>query len=167
MKHNELTIEIPNNKVVDWEESKKQNKIVLKDKQLTYADVCKKIFENKEIFFIRSNGQILGVTVEDDRFLSDANNAVSKHQLECILAKNELANVATYLNDGWKPSKNDLGFFDAWVIYATCGGCIGWTKIVDCVQNSNVLFKSSELAKRAIEILGKETIKLALEPLGF
>ena len=32
MKENELTIEIPDDKVVDWNESKKQNKIVLKDK---------------------------------------------------------------------------------------------------------------------------------------
>lgn len=28
------------------------------------------------------------------------------------------------------------------------------------------MFKSAELAQQAIEILGEETIKLALEPLG-
>ena len=44
MKENELTIEIPDGKIVDWDESKKQNKIVLKDKQLTYSDACRKLF---------------------------------------------------------------------------------------------------------------------------
>jgi len=168
MKQNELTIEIPDGKIVDWEESKKQNKIVLK--QLTYADVCEKIFENKKLFFTRSNGVIDSVPYSEGGYdcFCDKNNATTEHQLECILAKNQLANVAKYLNDGWKPSKNDLGIFDAWVIYATSGGaCIGWMKIVNCADYSNVLFKSSELAQQAIEILGEETVKLALEPLGF
>ena len=44
METNELTIEIPDGKIVDWDESKKQNKIVLKDKQLAYSDACRKLF---------------------------------------------------------------------------------------------------------------------------
>ena len=44
METKEQTIEIPNGKIVDWDESKKQNKIVLKDKQLTYGDIRNKIY---------------------------------------------------------------------------------------------------------------------------
>ena len=40
-----LEIEIPNNKEIDWEASAKQKQIVFKDKQLTYEDVCDKLFE--------------------------------------------------------------------------------------------------------------------------
>lgn len=168
MKKNELTIEIPDGKIVDWEESKKQNKIVLKNRQLTYEDVCKKIFENKEVFYTHSNGVIESVSNVLDGYFYDKNNATTAHQLECILAKNQLANVAKYLNDGWKPSKNNLGQFKAWVLYATPNkDRIGCVEIVDCAHNSNVLFKSFELGHQAIEILGKKTIKLALEPLGF
>ena len=32
--------------------------------------------------------------------------------------------------------------------------------------SSRIIFKTKELAQQAIEILGEETVKLALEPLG-
>lgn len=161
MKENELTIEIPNNKVVDWDESKKQNKIVLKDKQLTYDDICKELF-SKEYYYICGSGEIVG-SFCSPRFLSDVNNAVSKHQLECILAKNKLANVAKYLNDGWKRDgyNGEFGYFICKLPKEI--------EIIQCDNykfNNNVIFKSKELAQQAIDILGEETVKLALEPLG-
>jgi hypothetical protein len=168
MEIRELTIEIPNDKIVDWDESKKQNKIVLKDKQLTYKDVCKKLFEDKEVFFIDLNGNIEDVLYSDINIsLDDKNNATTAHQLKCILAKNMLANVAVYLNDGWKPSKTSSGHFKAWVLFMTPNkDFVGYTNIIDCADNSNVLFKTKELAQQTIKILGEETVKLALEPLG-
>ena len=166
MKENELTIEIPDGKIVDWEESKKQNKIVLKDKQLTYKDVCEKLF-SEHCYFIDSCGIIEHIFGCNGSNAMDKNNAATEHQLECILAKNQLANVAKYLNGEWEPYKTDLGHFDAWVLFATPDkDFAGYTKITDCAYNSNVLFRSPELAKQAMEILGEETVKLALEPLG-
>lgn len=166
MKENELTIEIPEGKIVDWDESKKQNKIVLKDKQLTYGDICEKLFKNC-LYFINERGKIELNDNVNKWMKYDANNADSKHQLECILAKNKLANVAKYLNGEWEPYKTDLGHFDAWVLFATPDkDFVGYTKITDCAYNSNVLFRSPELAKQAVKILGEETVKLALEPLG-
>ena len=96
MKENELTIEIPNGKIVDWDESKKQNKIVFKDKQLTYKDICKKLF-NGEKYYTDASGEIRSANII--QYETDPNNAITEHQLECILAKNQLANVAVYLND--------------------------------------------------------------------
>ena len=166
MKENELTIEIPDGKIVDWDESKKQNKIVLKDKQLTYDDVCKKLF-SEHYCFIESDGSVEHIFGFNGPTTMDKNNATTEHQLECILAKNMLANVAKYLNGEWKPYKTDLGHFDAWVLFATPDkDFVGYTKITDCAYNSNVLFRSPELAKQAVKILGEETVKLALEPLG-
>lgn len=165
MKENELTIEIPNNKVVDWDESKKQNKIVLKDKQLTYEDVCKKLFKS-DVYYIADNGNVKMGYIGFGH-VTDSNNASTKHQLECILAKNKLANIALYLNNGWKPDADYKGHFDAWFLYLTSDkNYIGYGKINNCCENNNVLFKSFELAHQAIEILGEETVKLALEPLG-
>ena len=164
MKENELTIEIPNDKIVDWEESKKQNKIVLKNKQLTYEDICKKLFNGKK-YYTDSSGEIRSDNII--QYETDPNNAVTEHQLECIMAKNMLANTAKYLNDGWKPDKNDTGNFDAWVLYLTPNeNYIGYVKISNYEDNSNVLFKSHKLAQQAIKILGEKIIKLALEPLG-
>lgn len=163
MKENELTIEIPDGKIVDWDESKKQNKIVLKDKQLTYKDVCEKLF-SEHCYFINSSGIIEHIFGCNGSNTMDKNNAATKHQLECILAKNKLANVAKYLNDGWKPTVGDT----AWYIISHGHNNID---IVDAdFQHSHcssrIIFKTKEFAQQAIEILGEETVKLALEPLG-
>lgn len=157
MKENELTIEIPDGKIVDWDESKKQNKVVLKDKQLTYEEICEKLFQPNGGYHICGNGEIVS------SFCTDPNtiNATSKHQLECILAKNKLANVAMYLNDGWKPSCFIFGYF-----ICVCNTKLEIRDRDDYKFNNNVIFKTKELAKQAIEILGEETVKLALEPLG-
>lgn len=166
MKENELKIEIPDGKIVDWDESKKQNKIVLKDKQLTYKDVCKELFKNKKIFYTGSGGDInivqpLDVMVD---WICNKNNATTEHQLECILAKNKLVNVAKYLNDGWKPAVEDT----AWYIISYGNNNIDIVN--DYFQHSScssrIIFKTKEFAQQAMEILGEETIKLALEPLG-
>lgn len=158
MKENELTIEIPNGKIVDWEESKKQNKIVLKDKHLTYENICKKLFEEGHFFTDEEGG--INYTAGGNIY-SCANNSATKHQLECILAKNQLANVAKYLNGGWKPSCYFFGYF-----ICVCGEELEIRNRNDYKFNNNIIFKTRELAQQAIEILGEETIKLALEPLG-
>lgn len=157
MKENELTIEIPDGKIVNWDESKKQNKIIMKDKQLTYEDVCKKLFENK-LFFTDSGGSINHSVGETSYYC--ANNSATKHQLECILAKNKLANVAKYLNDGWKPNKGDFVFCLMHWEYLSVG--------MYHFENygNQIIFKNREVAQQAVEILGEETIKLALESLG-
>ena len=162
MKENELKITIPDGKIVDWDESKKQNKIVLKDKQLTYSDICRKLFVGYGWFFTDAEGGIHH-TLGGNTY-SCANNSATKHQLECILAKNKLANVAKYLNDGWNPTVGDT----AWYIISYGHNNID---IVDAdFQHSHcssrIIFKTKELAQQAIEILREETIKLALEPLG-
>jgi len=163
MKENELTIEIPDNKVVDWDESKKQNKIVLKDKQLTYKDISKCLFFNKSCYTTGVIGNIVPVYIQQN--FEDPNKATTKHQLECILAKNQLANVATFLNDGWKPTIGD-SYITLEYFYKS--------KDVLPVPNvwygessyEQIIFHSEEDALKAIDILGEETIKLALEPLG-
>lgn len=159
MKENELTIEIPDGKIVDWEESKKQNKIILKDKQPTYDDVCK--YLKNDFYFIQSDGSV-------GYILGACNNAPNcsktRHQLECILAKNKLANVAKYLNDGWKPNKGERVFYLTY--YGDFENEVSVGEYYFGNGENLILFKTQKVAQQAIEILGEETIKLALEPLG-
>lgn len=163
MKENELKITIPDEKIVDWDESKKQNKIVLKDKQLTYKDVCRKLFVGYGWFFTDAEGGIHH-TLGGDAY-SCANNSATKHQIECILAKNKLANVAKYLNDGWNPTNTESIMYYLSMNLDKHISVISST-IYDGHYLSNIIFKTKELAQQAIEILGEETVKLALEPLG-
>ena len=154
---NKLEIEIPQGKEIDWQESARQEKIVFKKKQLTYEDVCKALFKDGH-WFINN----LGVPNSLSHIAYDSNAATTKHQLECILAKNKLANIARYLNGNWKCSPNDRG----WVIghnAALDHNII--VKVEHYTDLSNVIFKTHALAEEAIQIIGEETIKLALEPL--
>lgn len=157
-----LEINIPEGMEIDWQESAKQEKIVFKEKQLTYEDVCEKLFNDGYCYI-----DMCGRTRADGhntRCIYEPNNAKTRHQLECILAKNKLANVAVYLNNGWEPNLNSEygccfalnGYHDLIIEHCAvlCGYSLG-----------KIMFKSRKLAQQAIEILGEETIKLALEPL--
>jgi len=160
-----IEIEVPSDKEIDWEESSKQKKIVLKDKELTYKDICEKMFKNGAKYinnFGRTNYQCV-FSVNDTYF----NMACTQKQLECILAKNALANVAVYLNNGWKPNLSEN--FTVYTPY--------YDNNIDAlvVDNENaiyarnkghIIFKSEELVHQAFNILGEDIIKLALTPLG-
>lgn len=160
---NKIEIEIPVGKEVDWEASAKQKQIVLKDKQLTYKDVCNKLFKNGYCY-TDSYGKI-NTDGHNQVFLIEPNTATTRHQLECILAKNILANVAVYLNNGWKPNlESDYGYGLA-LDYCYHNVVIDHCAVVCMFSSGKVIFKSKELAQQAIEILGEETVKLALEPL--
>lgn len=157
-----LEIEIPDNKEIDWAESAKQEKIVFKDQQLTYEDVCKKLFKTGYCY-IDTDGRTKA-DGQNEKFLDEPTNATTRYQLECILAKNKLANVARYLNGEWCTVDFEGG--SKWVIFINAQlNDIGIRETKLFSEQVNVIFKSKELAHKAIEILGKETIKLALEPL--
>lgn len=157
---NKLEIEIPVGKEVDWEASAKQKQIVLKDKQLTYEDVCNKLFKGGH-YYTDEDGKLC---FNDVCVTICPNNATTKHQLECLLAKNKLVNVAKYLNDGWEPNlKKDYGYC---IEFGLCGHLVTDQCAVVCPYSlGKTIFKSKELAQQAIQILGEETIKLALKPL--
>ena len=70
-------------------------------------------------------------------------------------------NVAYYLNDGWEPDLEDDFQAKYFIFYNSKSKTINIVCNV-CFNNGVVYFKSKELAKQAVEILGEETIKLVL-----
>lgn len=86
----------------------------------------------------------------------------SLKQSEKLLAINKLMNVAKYLNGEWRPDwekeyDTEIKYFITKTSSDELTIChIQWTNDI------NIFFKSYNLAKQAIEILGEETIKLAL-----
>lgn len=80
-------------------------------------------------------------------------------QSEKLRAINQLMYVAKYLNDGWQPDWTYL-HERRWYVFIGEGDKIE-------VNYSNyhcgdIYFRTDKLAKQAIEILGEETIRLAL-----
>ena len=161
----ELKIEIPEGYEVDKENSTFE-KIVFKkvEEKLTYTKIINELFNGKKYYYTDKYGTIKETVnsekVNDFR-ITDSNNAPTKHQLERLLALNKLMNIAHYLNDGWELNWNDNSQEKAFIYYNYSDKA--FQTLIDVSFNcGKVYFKSKELAKQAIEILGEETIKLAL-----
>jgi hypothetical protein len=153
----ELQIIAPEGYEIDKENSTFE-KIVFKkvEEKLTYEKVVDKMFQHKNHYFIDSDGDI----TEASHGWGCSNVAPTINQLEKLLAINKLMNVAHYLNDGWEPDWKD-GSQKFFMYYNTTNRDIEID--VNTYFNSGVVyFKSKKLAEQAIEILGKEIVKLAL-----
>jgi hypothetical protein len=126
-------------------------------KPLTYKDIAKYLFCGKKVFFSNIWGQIRNDNVESS---SDSPNVAStKAQLESLLCLNKLANVAVYLNKGWVPCWDDED--EEKHYHYLLNGDILIDSIIQ-MQTSSVYFKSEDLAKKAVKILGEGCIKKAL-----
>lgn len=154
-----LEIEVPQGYEIDKEQSSFE-KIVFKkvEEKLTYSDIAEKLFAFNGHYYINDDGRIMKTSIG----WRCPNVAPTEHQLKRLLAINKLMNVAYYLNDDWKPDWNDIEQGKFYIYYSNVSETIEID--YNCVCNSGeVYFKSKELAEQAVEILGEETIKLALD----
>lgn len=141
----------------------KDGKIILveKEKKLTYENVAKKLFPYETShYYILSDGDINKIKNSPSNYKLP-NNALSKKQLEKLLAINKLMNVAKYLNGDWQPDWDDNKESKYYISLDHINNYL----FIDCAkqfQHNDVYFNSKELAEQAIEILGEETIRLAL-----
>ena len=85
----------------------------------------------------------------------------SSGQSEKLMAINKLMNVAKYLNGDWVPEINS-SCSRYFIYYKDYSDEIGISSESDRCVHGAVFFKSLELAKSAISILGKDVIKVAL-----
>lgn len=105
METKELKIQAPEGYEIDKENSTLECirfKPIKKD--ITYEDICNKIFDEK-YYYISSCGEIQwNRTV----YVKDINNATNEKQLRKLLALNQLLNIAEYYN---KNVKNPDGIY--------------------------------------------------------
>lgn len=135
----------------------------LKPNPLTYNDVIKELFKN-------GAWQVAGhADPREFAFKADANdhyflNCSSEKQGQKLSAINRLLNVAKFLNrneDGtdWVPDWEDILELKYYPLIDHDELQSGITEVVN---RSIVYFRSHKLFETAIQILGEETIKLAL-----
>lgn len=130
------------------------------DKKLTYEDVAKTLFCDDECWYIDEYAHINRCCDGVTEYVSkNPINCTSKKQAEKLFAINKLMNVAKYLNgdfelDWENPSQNKyyLRICDGEIEVGVCRSFC----------SDVAFFKNPCYAKKAIEILGKDTIRTAL-----
>lgn len=118
---------------------------------ITYDDILKKLFLNKESFFVGSS-TISSMTTGVNSY-SHVNNCTSEAQAKRIIAFNKLQNIAKYLNGGWKPNFKDGS--KNWYIYKD----ILYGVTFNITTNQGIVyFKNADLAYEAIRLMGKDSL---------
>lgn len=135
----------------------KNGKIILveKYKNLTYEDVVRELFKDEKAYYVCSSGIIATAHCLQNSPV----NCASEKQAEKLLAINMLMTVAKYLNDGWQPDWHNCNESKYYIeILHNDEICVTY---LSTLKSGDIYFKSRELAEKAIEILGEDTIRLA------
>lgn len=119
---------------------------------ITYDDICEELFFGKTAYWVRNNKIKKGVIRYS---CGDIDNYTSLAQAKRTLAYNKLQNIAKYLNDGWKPD-----FTEDSNPYTICKNCAGGYSFLGNHKHQigAIYFKTEELAKEAIRIMGEESL---------
>lgn len=109
METKELKVQAPEGYEVDKENSTFECiKFKPIKKDITYEDVCNKLFERNSGYSINQYGKIDNFCLASHRF--DANNAPEGQQLKRLLALNQLLNIAEYYNHLY-PKQNHTQYY--------------------------------------------------------
>lgn len=119
---------------------------------ITYDDICKKLFLGKRIFFI--NGKNIESTKAHDENYDDVDNSTSSAQARRMAAFNKLQSIAKYLNGDWKPKFDDRNL--NWSIVKDRDGY--GTQYNMLTNDGSVYFKSADLTKEVIRLMGEESL---------
>lgn len=162
MKTQELKIEAPEGYEVDWDNSS-NNIIRFKPvkKKTTYKDICRELFLDKPSWKLTDSGVTKYANCTSSAAIHHSTISTSNRQLEQLLALNKLMNVAKYLNGDWEPDFIITGE-QKWYIRYDYEDSMLRIAYIYTYKDSNIYFKSKELANQVIEILGEEEVKKAL-----
>lgn len=122
-------------------------------KPITYDDICKDLFYNKDAYYLDESNKISSWVMTSSNY-KDFDNCTSEAQAKRIAAFNKLQNIAKYLNGDWKP--NFYYIEKKWAIVKE--GDIFSSKYNQMTNDASIYFKSESLANEAIEIMGEESL---------
>lgn len=122
-------------------------------KPITYDDILKELFLKKTAFWVCDKCHI-GKGTQSIISYKDAVNCTTPAQAKRYAAFNKLQNIAKYLNGDWKPNfdRDDA----KWNINKDGDTFI--EKYTRSLNKAGVYFKSQELTKEAIRLMGKESL---------
>lgn len=128
---------------------------------ITYSDIQKKIFKEKDYYWLNGTGQIKFQSqydVNNHEYYHHV-NAVTENQLKKLVAINKLMTVQKYIEHGWQPDWNNRDQEKYQIMIQNNDITTGY---VTSLCTSPVFFSSRNNAQKVIKILGDDTIKRAL-----
>jgi len=122
-------------------------------KPITYDDICKDLFYNKDAYYLDESNNVSSWVMTSSNY-NDFDNCTSIAQAKRMIAFNKLQNIAKYLNGDWKPNfdRDD----EKWNINKDGDTFI--EMYTRTLNKASVYFKSQELTKEAIRLMGEESL---------
>ena len=120
---------------------------------ITYDDILKKLFLNKDSYWFGTDKILSTITGENS--YNDMNNCTSMAQAKRMVAFNKLMNIAKYLNGNWKP--NFRCGAKKWAIHEKFGKFEPVSYVVE--NGAKVYFISEYATHEAIRLMGEESLK--------
>ena len=122
-------------------------------KPITYDDICKDLFYNKDAYYLDESNKVSSWVMTSSNY-NDFDNCTSIAQAKRMIAFNKLQNIAKYLNGDWKPDFD--GDHKNWNIIKTSNTFIAMN--TTALNKASVYFKSEDLALEAIRLMGEESL---------
>lgn len=122
-----------------------------------YKDVTRFLFKDKKVYYPSCEGNICYFYCADkEQYYTDPRYGTSEKQIKKVFAINKLLNVAKYLNDGWVPDWNNPTERKYYIYPGSKGEVnVDWT-----IDKMHIIpFRTFDLALKAADILGEETIE--------
>lgn len=130
------------------------------DKDISYRQLSKALFKGSNPYYWNINTDTEQEAIDDYECNADFDalfNCQTEAQVKRLMAFNKLQNIAQYLNDGWHPNFNST---EERKYFIMCSGHdkydIGFNTLCN---DGNVFFRTKEIAKEAIRIMGNDALE--------
>ena len=114
-------------------------------------EIMRSLYYKKEAFFVDMFGKVKS---NQTTLYNDRNNCTSREHINKWLLINDLLNTAYFLNQDWKPDWENRD--EEKYTFAVNGEDVDVQR-VECPV-SIVYFPTAELARQAVEVVGKEKL---------
>lgn len=125
-------------------------------KPITYDDICKDLFYNKDAYYLDESNKVSSRVMTSSNY-NDFDNCTSIAQAKRMIAFNKLQNIAKYINSklDWEPNFDDETESKYVIVKKGSGYTV---KYVTSTNTAQIYFLSSDHANEAIRLMGEDSL---------
>jgi hypothetical protein len=125
-------------------------------KPITYDDICKDLFYNKDAYYLNESNKVSSWVMTSSNY-NDFDNCTSIAQAKRMIAFNKLQNIAKYINSklDWEPNFDDETESKYVIVKKGSGYTV---KYVTSTNTAQIYFLSSDHANEAIRLMGEDSL---------